>query len=284
MEDRLVNQGENIYPSNHELAIMAEFVEACAWEDHYRAAPEYVQWEQGLHIDHLGSAIVLSLPRSDDPFYNRVLGLGLNETATEDMLDELMAYIFGSGTQFFLVPISPAAQPQAIHEWLRWRGFWEVESHAKFIHDAQLPEEKSTDLRIELTGADYADAFAFVSTEAFGLPDYMFPWMRACVGRSNWYHYVAWDGDSPAAAGALYICDDVGWLGHGSTLTGYRRHGAQAAILHRRIRDGIDLGCKWFITDTDVDTPEKPNTSFRNMLRNGFKLIYIRKNYQFQAY
>jgi hypothetical protein len=272
------------FPNAHEQALMAEFVEACAWEDHFLAAPEYISWEQGLHIDRLGSAIVLSLTRSDDPFFNRVLGLGLVEPVTESMLDELMEFIFGSGTRCFSVHISPDCFPQEVHDWLRWRGFWEQEPHAKFLRDARPPADSQTDLRVELTGSDYADAFAFVTTQAFGLNDYIFPWMKACVGRPNWYHYVAWDGEHPAAAGALYKCDEVGWLGHGSTLPGYRRRGAQAAILSRRIRDGIELGCKWFITDTDVDSPQKPNPSYRNMFRSGFKLVYVRRNYLFQAY
>jgi hypothetical protein len=82
----------------------------------------------------------------------------------------------------------------------------------------------------------------------------------------------------------MYTYEDVAWLGHGSTLPGFRRRGAQAAILDRRIRDGIERGCKWFITETGMDTPDNPQPSYRNMLRSGFKLIYTRRNYQFQAY
>ena len=271
-------------PPFTELARMGEFAEGCAWEDHYLAAPEYIRWEQGLHIDHLGSAIVLSLPRSEDHFYNRVIGLGLVEPVSEEMLDELTAYIFDTGTRFFSVQISPAAQPPEVHDWLRWRGYWMYDQHAKFYRDNQPPIDNETDLRIELTGSDYADAFAYVVTQAFGVPDYTYPWMKALVGQPNWYHYVAWDGDDPAAAGAMYISGNIGWLGHGSTLPGYRRRGAQGAVLSRRIRDGINLGCDWFITDTDEDTPDRPSPSYRNMLRSGFKLAYLRWNYLFQAY
>jgi hypothetical protein len=269
---------------DNELARMGEFVEACAWEDYYLAAPEYIQWEQGLHIDHLGSALVLSLTRSDDPFYSRVLGLGLVEPVEEWMIDELMEYIFDTGTKYFTVHICPQTQPDDVHDWLRWRGFWQADRHAKFIYDNPHPKLYTGDLRIELTGADYADAFAFVTTQAFGIQDYIFPWMKACVGRPNWYHYTAWDDYQPIAAGALYVCGEIGWLGHGSTLPSHRRRGAQAAILSRRLEDGLAAGCKWFISDTKEDTPEDPSPSYRNMLRNGFKLAYYRWNYQFQAY
>jgi hypothetical protein len=271
-------------PSDHELSMMGEFVEACAWEDHYLAAPDYIRWEMGLHLDRLESAVVLSLTNSDDPFYSRVLGLGLNEAVREESVDEIMEYIYGTGTRLFTVHICPESQPQELHSWLQWRGFWEQDRHVKFFHGVKTPVQHHTDLRIELTEADYADAFAYVATEAFGLPDYMHPWMAACVGRPNWYHYVAWEGDQPAAAGALYKCGDVAWLGHGSTLPAFRRRGAQGALLTRRIQDGIDLGIKWFFTDTSEDLPDQPSPSYRNMLRSGFEQAYIRWNYIFQAY
>lgn len=276
--------GNQDLSDEHELAMLGEFVEACAWEDHYQAAPEYIRWEQGLQTDHLASAVVLSQPFNSDPFYNRVLGLGLNEPAEEWMLDELLAFIWDTGTQNLIVHLTPQSQPPELHDWLRWRGFWLEDRHAKFIHDATPPQHSGTDLRIELTGSDFGDAFAFVVTEAFGLPDYMYPWLRAEVGRPNWRHYVAWDGETPAAAGALYQCGEAAWLGHGCTLPAYRRRGTQAAILARRIQDGADLGIKWFITDTAEDLPEQPNPSYRNMLRSGFKLAYLRWNYRFQAY
>jgi hypothetical protein len=33
------------------------------------------------------------------------------------------------------------------------------------------------------------------------------------------------------------------------------------------------------VTETGEDLPEKPNPSFRNMMRAGFKLAYQRRNY-----
>jgi hypothetical protein len=38
----------------------------------------------------------------------------------------------------------------------------------------------------------------------------------------------------------------------------------------------------WFASETYEDTPEHPNPSYRNMLRNGFKLAYLQKYYYHQ--
>jgi GNAT superfamily N-acetyltransferase len=87
------------------------------------------------------------------------------------------------------------------------------------------------------------------------------------------------DGETSVAGGALFVKGDVGWLGIASTLPAHRRHGAQGALMARRIRDAVELGCRWVVTETGEDTPEHPNPSYHNMLRTGFVLAYQRPNY-----
>ena len=136
-----------------------------------------------------------------------------------------------------------------------------------------------TDLRIERIGQAHAAAFAEVSCTAFGMPAVMQPWLTAGVGQPGWMHYLAFDGETPVAGGALFLKGDVGWLGIASTLPAYRRRGAQGALMARRIRDASELGCRWIVTETGEDTPEHPNPSYHNMLRTGFALAYQRPNY-----
>jgi len=63
------------------------------------------------------------------------------------------------------------------------------------------------------------------------------------------------------------------------TLPAFRRRGGQGAIMARRIRDAVQLGCRWVITETGEDLPDRPNPSYHNMLRAGFSLAYQRPNY-----
>jgi hypothetical protein len=56
-------------------------------------------------------------------------------------------------------------------------------------------------------------------------------------------------------------------------------YAGQGAMFARRIADGLALGCQWFVTETGEDRPEDPNPSYHNMLRSGFKLAYLRRNY-----
>src|SRR5262249_41872737 len=103
------------------------------------------------------------------------------------------------------------------------------------------------------------------------------------VGREGWQHFVAYDGDTSAGTGALYIKNKIGWLGIAGTLASHRKRGAQGAIMAARIRAAAEAGCEWVITETGEDLPHHPNPSYHNMLRTGFNLAYQRANYLYQA-
>jgi GNAT superfamily N-acetyltransferase len=270
--------------NQEEIARLVEFGEGCAWENFFSTAPDDYRSELGLHVDHLGSAIVLSMPGVEDTFFNRIIGLGLVESVTEGMLDELMSFIHGVGSKYFMVNLSPSAHPPEIQYWLAERGFWTVDYHAKLFRRASPPPETNTTFRIELTGRDFAEAFAYVACQAFGESEIMHSWLASSVGKTGWRHYVAWDGDQPIATGSLFIQDSFAWLGHGSTLPSHRRRGTQSALLARRIKDGLALGCELFVTDTSPDTPQAPNSSYRNIIRAGFQLAYFRQNFIYQSY
>ena len=270
--------------STIDIVRLVEFSEAYAWADHFFAAPEEFKSDFGLHVDDLGSAVVLVMSRLEEPFFNRVIGLGINEPATAQMLDDLLSFFSWADIKQCMINLSPAAVRPELIEWLDERGFWQWNRWAKFYRGPEPVSIVPNKFRIELTGPEFADAFAFVASQAFGVPDYFYPWMAASVGRPGWRHYTAWDNDAPVATGAMFIRGEIGWLGHGSTLPSHRRQGAQSALLARRLQDGLDLGCKWFVTETDEDTQENPNPSFRNIQRAGFKLAYHRPNYVWSEY
>jgi hypothetical protein len=275
-----------MYMSQLSLEAMAriiEFGEAEAYADVWRAAPADFAASHGLRLEQIGSAVAITMQAVDIILMNRVVGLGLKEPATEWMVDDIVVRYRSAGIQNFAVQLSLAAQPSALPEWLARRGLQRQDNWAKVYRGPTPPPEISTDLRIERIGPEQAVAFAEVVCVAFGMPDFLIPWLAAPVGRPGWQHYLAFDGSIPVATGALFVQGDVGWLGVGSTLPAYRRRGAQGAIMAQRIRDGQAMGCRWIITETGEDRPDQPNPSYHNMLRTGFTLAYLRPNYIFHA-
>jgi hypothetical protein len=181
-----------------------------------------------------------------------------------------------------MVQISPLAQPSHLPEWLVARGFTKERNWAKVYRGNDPAPSVTTDLRIELIGKELADAFADVALNVFELPQELRLLVNGTVGKPGWYHYLAFDGKQPVSAAAMFEKDDIGWLGFGCTLESHRKRGGQGAMFARRIQDGLLHGCKWFITETDEETPADPNPSYRNMLRTGFELAYMRYNYIYE--
>jgi hypothetical protein len=268
--------------SPQEIARLVEFGEGETCAQTLASAPPDFAADFGIRVERLDSAILLVAEQIDDMPFNRVIGLGVMDPATEAMVDDIVTLYQDAGIQNFAVQLSPAAQPPALPVWLEARGLQHRDNWAKVYRPGQPPPVIPTDLRIECIGREHAAAFARVACSAFGLPDLLHPWFAATVGWPGWRHYLAWDGDVPVATGALFVRGEVGWLGLGSTLPSHRRRGAQGAIMAQRIRDGIGQGCQWLVTETGEDVPDRPNPSYHNMLRTGFRLAYQRPNYLFQ--
>jgi GNAT superfamily N-acetyltransferase len=264
--------------SDKQLAEIVEFGEAGAHADWWRAVPGDIARQFGIRIERVGLATAMMLGAADNPLLNRVMGLGLAEPATETMIDDIADLYKEAGTGF-MVQISPVARPAELPEWLEERGIKRRDNWAKVYRGTEPPPEVKTDLSIEVGRPEYVSAWNHIGCTAFEVPPEFSPVTAVIYGRPVWINYLAFDGDEPVAAGALFVNGDIGWLGYGSTLPSHRRRGAQGAIMARRIKDAIEMGCKWIITETGEDTPEHPNPSYHNMVRTGFRLAYMRPNY-----
>lgn len=261
------------------LALLNEFGESEAWADYYLCAPlEFVR-KYRLEAKKIGSVAVTMIPELDWTFFNRIVGLGVGDAATESVLDDAIGILQNAGCKNFMAQISPLAQPSQIPDWLIARGFTKGRNWAKVYRGNESAPSVPTDLRIELIRKEQADAFADVALTAFGMPEELRLLVGGNVGRPGWHHYLAFDGKKPVSAAAMFVKENIGWLGFGSTLESHRKRGGQGALFARRIQDGVSLGCNWFVTETGEDTPEDPNPSYHNMLRTGFKLAYMRPNY-----
>lgn len=265
--------------SANELAELVEFGEATACADLAHYAPAALE----MSVAPIGDALALVSPRVPIVLFNRVIGLGLRQPATEAQVEEISRVYREAGVRTFAVQISPAAQPAALPAWLATRGLLRGGEWAKVYRPAVVEVTVPTDLRVEVIGPELATEFAQVAATAFGLPPLILPWLAASVGQPGWRHYLAFDGDTAVATAALFTQNGVGWLGIGSTLPAYRRRGGQGALMARRIRDAAALGCRWLVTETGADSPARPNPSYHNMLRTGFALAYLRPNYVSQA-
>ena len=258
-----------------ELAQLVEFTEAAAYVEMFHSAPATFD----VHVEQSSDYIGFFAPTIDTLLFNRVMGLGLATQPSHEMIESLIEHYRATGVRNFGIQLSPRCAQSPVADWmaefdLHIRDYW-----TKVYRAGESPVSIPTDLRVEQIDESLADTFGDVACAGFGMPVELKPMISGTVGRPGWNHYVAFDEDKPAAVAALYVRSDVGWLGVAATLSEYRRRGAQGALMARRVCDAAKLGCEWLVTETGQDRPEKPNPSFHNMLRTGFKVAYDRANF-----
>ena len=264
-----------------EIAYWLEMSEAAASRDYVDAAIDGMAGNPlGLAASEIGGAQAVALEALENPFFNRVIGLGVQRPATELDLDAVIAFFEEHRRSTVAISIAPHALPAQLVGWVEDRGFPVSRRWPKMWRSlADMPESPRTDLRVESIGPVHADDFANVVNEAFEFDDQLKPMLPFTVGRPGWTHYLGFDGDHPVAAGAMYVIDDIVWLGFGATLATHRGRGGQSAIFHRRLVDARAAGCRLAFTETGPDSEEEPNLSYRNMVRLGFRVGYHRPNW-----
>lgn len=264
-----------------DTAYWLEMAEVNATREYFEAAIEGMPGNPlGLATLDIGGGLAVAMEAQENSFFNRTIGLGIHQPATESDLDAVIAFYAEHDRASVSIPIAPQARPAELPAWATDRGFPVSRRWPKLWRSlAELPPSPPTDLRIEAIGRELADDFATVVNAAFEFGDELKPMLPHTVGRAGWTHYLGCDGATPVAAGGLYVLGDIAWLGFGATLATHRGRGGQSAIFHRRLRDAREAGCRLAITETGPDTPEEPNPSFHNMIRLGFNLGYDRPNY-----
>jgi hypothetical protein len=253
-----------------------ERAETAAFRDLFEAVPALLAERHGFAVTQIAGATcgrVRSLPHSRE--FNHVLGFGLYEAAGEADLDALEHWYAGSP---FVMALSPEA-PADLRALLAARGFVPDYAWMKFCRTPDPEVTAPTDLRVERVGADGALDFAAVEIEGYGMPPFMRDVLAALPGRPGWSCYVAYAGETPCGAGAMFVDDDSAWAGLGATVPAARGRGAQSAILAVRIRDAAEAGCRTITTETGVREESRPARSYRNILRAGFEEVYERPNW-----
>jgi hypothetical protein len=258
-----------------EVAAVVEMTEGAAYADLLRAAPP----EWNCVAEETACGWLLFAPGLDMLLFNRIVGCGIRQPARRALLQDLIGRFRRAGVKRFGVQLSPAAMPPEIPQWLEAQGLVVRDRWTKVHRGPGTLPAPDTGVSVEEIGVERAGTFAEVTTLGFGMPAQMRPWIASTVGRAGWRHYLVSMDGTPIAAGALFLVGDVGWLGMASTLPQARRHGAQNALFARRVADASAMGCRHLITETGEELPERPNPSFRNMMRAGFAIAYHRPNY-----
>lgn len=256
-----------------------ERIEFDASADLWRAAPEDVRAARAIELREIAGAQCMSSRGIEPPaLFRRAVGLGVERAASAADLEAVLAHMQARGLRY-CVPASATYKSAALAASLERRGFTRGYAWMKFSRPCGDRLEAPTELEVRVVGREHGADFGRVVAEGFGLPESIARWVAALPGRPHWVCAMAFAGSAPAAAGAAYVQGEFAWLGFGATLPAQRRHGAQNALLARRLGEAASRGARIAVTETGERLPDKPSNSYRNILRAGFHERYLRQNY-----
>ena len=237
----------------------ADRAEHAALSDAFRASPEVVT------IAEIGGATCFAIPRLAHRFFNRVIGLDSIEPVDEiaEFYGELPWWVYDVNG------LGPA---------LAERGFTDDYGFMKFSRGIG-PREARSELRVDQVGEDRAADFARVVVGGFELPE----WTEPSQPTSS----AAPGGRATSPTTATSRPGRVRSTRRRRRLARvrrdaaeYRGRGAQSAILAARIEDARRQGCATVVTETGELADDRPSSSYRNILRAGFREAGVRPNYR----
>ena len=136
-----------------------------------------------------------------------------------------------------------------------------------------------SDLRVvEVEDDTDAAVVAHIVRVSFALPEALERPFRGILD-TGWLAWLAFDGDEPAAAAGLFVTEGAGYAGFAATLPAHRGKGAQGALLAARIRRAAELGCDIVLCETGERRGDRPDSSYRNLLRAGFEEVGVTANW-----
>lgn len=254
-------------------------VERRFWRDIWESMPHEVASEHGIKLREFGALqVTLTRDLPQVPILNLVLGA---PEASEADLEYAIAWAAEHGVSP-CIPVTPGLPGSAAAEtWLREQGFQPGYAWMKFVRDPHPPRFSTPDgvEVVELVGGD-EEPFGAIAAVGFGMPPWAADFFAHLPGRKGWRCYVARVGGEAQACAAMLVEEGIVEFGVAATLEEGRGRGCQTALLHRRIRDAAEAGCHTLFVETGERVPDRPSTSYRNILRAGFEEAYLRPNWQ----
>lgn len=260
----------------------AQRIEEAAYVDMVAAAPAGYAKANGLRVARLADATCFASKGLPIFLFNRVLRLGTAQPVRGNDLDEVSAWMREHAAANFNVGLDPNASPASLGESLLARGLIPSGGGiARFFRNATTHATPvSSPYVVQRAGVEHRAEFGEAVRQSFGFAPGFEEWIGELAGRDHWHTYIARDGDKAVGVGAMYVEHGTAWLGIGGTLPAYRRSGVQSLLLAQRIDDAVALGVDGIHVETghpasgDVIGP-----SYRNILRAGFELLFVREEY-----
>lgn len=261
------------------IASLVEFSEARAYRSLVQAAPAAFLEQHGFKAVMFGSAVAVVAPSVTNTLnLNRVIGLGVDEPASPEMLDAIAELYERHGVPYG-IEVAPCAQPGELPNWLRRRRLRRTVGTAMIFRAAEAVPRYSGPVAVVRACGEEQEIVADICCTVFRMPPVVRTLIANLGGYAGWRQWLAYLGPEPVAAGLSYVGEEVAWIGWAATLPEYRGHGCHMALVAHQSRDAADTGCRYITAETAVSTAVRRNPAYQNCEKLGFLFAYERATY-----
>lgn len=206
--------------------------------------------------------------------------LGMSSAASAETLATVERFYAERGSSVEH-EVSPLAEGDPL-PLLSGRGYVPIELTSVLFRPTAgdlAPAPPGRDLHVRVTGPSEAGRWAETAADGWSELPELVPFVRAIgtvyAHMADARCFLVEQHGEPAAAGVLVIHEGTALLGGASTRPGFRRQGAQLALLGSRLAAARAAGC-----DLAVMSARPGSASQRNAERHGFRIAYTRTKWR----
>lgn len=223
----------------------------------------------GVEMRHLGDGIAVKVRHPLLRGKNRIYGFQAGDL---NVLGELLAWYKADGLSY-TVHVPPGAMNRELFQGLTDAGLWSLGSGTVPVLVPERSELTSLpEITVRRSGPEEKELYLDLFQQSFAAwpeqeQEYRaFQWAEDSLPGGA--RYIAEIAGHPVGMASFPVVDGIGYFGAAGVLPEYRGRGIQAALIQRRLRDALELGCSFVVGGGSLGT-----TTFRNQERAGLRLI-----------
>ena len=258
-----------------EMVQKLEHIECCYWMQYYNGEALFPSY-----ASIVDDGMMCAIPEVEVLVMNRVLGVGIKRPIDEAMVDHMINFYKVAGSPRFMIQLPGLIVTDSMRNTLEGHGFKNHNEWTKLYREVAPAEITPTPLQVRKIGKNEAPLYGQLIFDSFDWKDpRLAAWLATTVGAEGYHHYLVYKGGEAIAGGALYVQVDMASMAFAGTVAAHRGFGAQKLLLETRLNAAYQLGAKVITAETAKHTAEIEVTSFKNIVRAGFRTAYHRENW-----
>ena len=262
-------------------SLLIEQTEIAAWKSLIDAAPDSLRLSNGMKHADIGGGMAINFQKQPEPLFNRVIGLGLSQPLTQELIDTIKA--FYTHGEKYLIHFSSPMKPAHADSLLKQNGFYLAGAWERIVRDNKTlpPDTKDEKTEVRLVDEWLREQWIRFLIDTYGYSFYW--WPRAFAMQKGWKHYVAIQNNKIIACRSFFTTKDkTVFSGVDAPVPGVMTsvYAPDFAIWRKAIEDGIKEGDILFVADIELPDKEKNKPAYEGFKKLGFVIPYTRYHYR----